>query len=392
MWALAQRLEDRQHSAEASALYQRLAGAFPTHEKAEDSLWQAGWLQYGQQRYAAAAEIFRRFEAQFPRSELLPQVLYWQARAVHHHGQPRSAERLYRRLVVDYPFHYYSLHAAERLRQAASSAPLPAEPPPLITVWAHPQPVHLPEPSSAPPSEPQFHLIRIRELQQLWMYQEAAREIRRLGTLLPDIPAARYLLGVLFVDNRQYLAAFRLLSSLLKDLRPEEVRGLPREFWTMLYPKAFWDNVARHAQGSGVDPYLILSIMRQESAFEPTAVSSAGARGLMQLMPETARLVSNRLNLRQATTSALEVPTLNIALGTHYFASLLQRYQGNVVLALAAYNAGPGRADRWHKQWQHLPMDEFVEQLPWRETRLYVKLVLRNLRNYERLYKALQDS
>ena len=210
--------------------------------------------------------------------------------------------------------------------------------------------------------------------------------------MLPDLPATRYLLGALYADNRQFLAAFRLLSSLLKDLRPEEVRGLPREFWTLLYPKAFWDTVAQHAQATSVEPYLIMSIMRQESAFEPAAVSSAGARGLMQLMPETARLVSNRLSLRAVTTSILEEPALNIALGTHYFASLLQRYHSNVVLALAAYNAGPGRVDRWHKQWQHLPVDEFIEQIPWRETRLYVKLVLRNLQNYERLYKALQDS
>jgi peptidoglycan lytic transglycosylase len=85
------------------------------------------------------------------------------------------------------------------------------------------------------------------------------------------------------------------------------------------------------------------------------------------------------------------VPQLNITLGTRYFASLLQRYRGNVPLALAAYNAGTGRADRWQKQWPGLPMDEFVEHIPFRETRFYVKLVLRNLLNYERLYKVVSD-
>jgi soluble lytic murein transglycosylase len=157
----------------------------------------------------------------------------------------------------------------------------------------------------------------------------------------------------------------------------------------MLYPKVFWDEVTRLAQRTGLDPYLVMSIMRQESAFDPAAVSASGARGLMQLMPATAREVSGRLKLGELTPGRLEEPGLNITLGTHYFAGLLQRYQGNMVLALAAYNAGPSRAGRWHQQWQHLPPDEFVELLPFRETRLYVKLVLRNLVNYERLYKAV---
>jgi len=108
-------------------------------------------------------------------------------------------------------------------------------------------------------------------------------------------------------------------------------------------------------------------------------------------MPATAREVSSRLKLGDLTPGRLEEPGLNITLGTHYFAGLLQRYQGNMVLALAAYNAGPGRAERWRQQWQHLPLDEFVESLPFRETRLYVKLVLRNLVHYERLYKVMQD-
>jgi soluble lytic murein transglycosylase len=157
----------------------------------------------------------------------------------------------------------------------------------------------------------------------------------------------------------------------------------------MLYPKPFWEDVQQQAQATALDPYLVLSIMRQESAFATTAVSSAGARGLMQLMPATAQLVSQRLHLGKVTDAMLEQPQLNIRLGTHYFASMLQRYQGDTVLALAAYNAGPGRADRWRKEWPNLPQDEFIERIPFNETRLYVKLILRNMMNYERLYTAV---
>jgi TolA-binding protein len=389
LWALAQTLENRQRLERASELYQRLAQDFPSHNKAEDSLWQAGWLQYGLGHYDSAIRIWRRIEAQSPHSEMVPQMLYWQARAAHSMGQQPAAESLYRRIIEDYPFQYYSLHAAQRLQYMPSVQGVAVQPP-LTAVWTQSPPVRLPASYPVQPSQPQFHLLRVQELQQLQMPREAVREIRMLGTLLPDTQATRYFLGTLFVDNQYYPAAFRFFNTLLRELRPDEIRGLPRDFWTMLYPKVFWDEVTRLAQRTGMDPYLVVSIMRQESAFDPAAVSASGARGLMQLMPATAREVSGRLKLGDLTPGRLEEPGLNITLGTHYFAGLLQRYQGNMVLALAAYNAGPGRAERWRQQWQHLPLDEFVEWLPFRETRLYVKLVLRNLVNYERLYKAMQ--
>jgi soluble lytic murein transglycosylase len=392
LWALAQILENRQHLERASALYQRLAHDFPSHGKADDSLWQAGWLQYGLGHYDSAIQIWRRFEAPSSHSEMVPQALYWQARAAHNMGQQHTAEGLYRRLIENYPWHYYSLQAAQRLQYTPPSGQGPTTEPPLTAAWTQSPPVRLPAAYSEQPDQPQFHLLRVRELQQLQMPREAGREIRRLATLLPDTQATRYFLGRLFIDNQHYLAAFRLFNTLLRELHADEVRRLPREFWTMLYPKVFWDEVTRLAQRTGLEPYLVVSIMRQESAFDPAAVSASGARGLMQLMPATAREVSRRLKLGDLTPGRLEEPGLNITLGTHYFAGLWQRYQGNMVLALAAYNAGPGRAERWRQQWQHLPLDEFVERLPFQETRLYVKLVLRNLVHYERLYKAVQGS
>jgi soluble lytic murein transglycosylase-like protein len=258
--------------------------------------------------------------------------------------------------------------------------------------WQPPNLVMLPAEALTQPNQLQFHLIRVHELRQLHMPQEASREISQLGTLLPDTHNTTYFLSKLFVDNQDYLAAFRRLNALLNTLRPAEVRALPRPIWTMVYPTPFWNDVAQQARGTAVDPYLVLSIMRQESAFATTAVSSAGARGLMQLMPGTAQMVSRRLQLGTVTNALLEQPQFNIMLGTHYFASMLQRYDGNVVLALAAYNAGPGRADRWRQEWPATPQDEFIERIPFQETRLYIKLVLRNMMNYERLYKALSGS
>ncbi len=389
LWALARLQEERQELARAIELYQHLGQDFPTHEQAETSLWQAGWLQYRQRHYQAAATLWQDFAQRFPRSTLLPQVLYWQARVAQQEGHQESALRLYQRVLADYPAHYYSTQAYAGL-QATGIRPAPAagKTLPTIPVLLH-DPALLPEAPQGQSSKARFHLIRVQELQQLQMYQPAGREIRVLATVVPTTPAAQYFLASLYVDNQQRPEAFRVLNSIIAALSPAEVRGLPHDFWTALYPQAFWPEISQQAQSRGLNPYLVLSIIRQESAFNPAAISSSGARGLMQLMPTTAQEVLTKLKLPQEPVSRLHDPQLSLALGTHYFAGLMQRYQGNVVLALAGYNAGPGRASRWREQWSGVPTDEFIERIPLNETRNYVKLILRNLMMYERLYKAL---
>jgi soluble lytic murein transglycosylase len=391
LWALARLQEERQELARALDLYQRLAQDFPTHEQAEPSLWQAGWVQYCQRSYQAASTLWQRFAQRFPRSTLLPQVLYWQARAAQQGGYQDVALRLYQQIVADYPVHYYTTQGYANLQAVGvRSAHAAGQILPTTPVFLQ-DPTLFSEPSQRPPSKAHFHFVRVQELQQLQMYQPAGQEIRSLAALLPSTPAAQYTLASLYTNNQQHVAAFRALNSVIEALSPAEVRGLPRDFWTTLYPQVFWPEVSQLAQAISLNPYLVLSIIRQESAFNPAAISSAGARGLMQLMPATAQEVLTKLKLPQEPVARLHDPQLSITLGTRYFAGLLQRYQGNMVLALAGYNAGPTRASRWREQWSGVPTDEFIERIPLDETRAYVKLILRNLMMYERLYKAPQS-
>src|SRR5262249_14834573 len=179
---------------------------------------------------------------------------------------------------------------------------------PVTTPVLRQDPALLPEQSQGQPSKARFHFVRVQELQQLQMYQPAGQEIRSLAPLLPSTPAAQYFLASLYVNNQQYAAAFRALNSVIEALSPAEMRGLPRDFWTTLYPQAFWPEVSQLAQAMGLNPYLVLSIIRQESAFNPTAISSSGARGLMQLMPTTAQEVLAKLKLPQESVSRLHDP------------------------------------------------------------------------------------
>lgn len=377
-------------AARPAAYAQRLLRDMAPGESAARSAWQAGWEQYRQGLYDTAAQHWDGFETRFPRTVLVPQVLYWQARAAALAGHDATALRLYRRLIYDFPGHYYHHLAISSLRQlqnAQRAVEVPEETPPTIP-WTPPRPPAALEATTASLTRERFHFIRVQELQRLRMYPVASQEIHTLSPLLPNTPPTRYFLATLFTTSQEYAAVLRLLGGMTEGMLPAEVRGLPQTFWTMIYPRAFWPEVLEQSKRVGLNPYLVLSMMRQESAFDPVAVSPAGARGVMQLMPATAQEVASRVSPDQVSREQLHNPAFSITLGAHYFAGLLTRYQGNTVLALAAYNAGPGQVTRWLAQWPNLPMEEWIEHIPFDETRAYVKLVLRNLAVYERVYAA----
>lgn len=141
------------------------------------------------------------------------------------------------------------------------------------------------------------------------------------------------------------------------------------------FPAAYREAFLQWGETNQVDPYLLMGIARRESAFNPEAMSPVGARGLMQLMPGTADHVARNLGMSAPATSALFEPHLNIRLGSRYIQSMLARYRGNRIAATAAYNAGPGRVDRWLAS-APSDFDRFVESIPFRETRDYVQAVL----------------
>jgi soluble lytic murein transglycosylase len=155
---------------------------------------------------------------------------------------------------------------------------------------------------------------------------------------------------------------------------------------TYFYPRAHADIVEREARKAGIDPLLVYALMRQESAFASTAVSSAKALGLMQLLETTARRVAASSGLPEPAPEDLFDPAVNIRLGVRYLAELAKLFGGNTALMAAAYNAGETAAERWKNLTTKYDEDEMIEMISYRETRLYVKSILRNMRNYRSIY------
>jgi soluble lytic murein transglycosylase len=160
----------------------------------------------------------------------------------------------------------------------------------------------------------------------------------------------------------------------------------PRDFWRSAFPLPFRADLDRFAKANGLDPFLVAALIRQESEFDPRAVSRTSARGLTQIMPETGRELSRRLHLAPYSTVRLFEPEVNLQLGTYYLKMVTNQVGGHEEAALAAYNAGLSRAKLWLTWGEFREPAEFIETIPFAETRSYVQIVLRNADLYRRTY------
>jgi soluble lytic murein transglycosylase len=208
-----------------------------------------------------------------------------------------------------------------------------------------------------------------------------------LKALLSDRPSGTELLLALTnlqAEQGQLSDALFNAKRLVPNYFEHQSSELPREMWQWLYPKAFWSVVQRQARLNRLDPYLVMALIRQESAFNPKATSVANARGLMQVLPKTAATGLSRRR-RRGVAQRLYDPAYNVRLACRYFREMLDAFNGNVEEALAAYNAGDFRVKDWlsHRSFRDPP--EFVESIPFRETRLYVESVMRDEVVYRRL-------
>ena len=306
--------------------------------------WWLSWMSY-RDKLRDAPERFAEFAASAATDGERAQGLYWQARA----GKPKAAAALLRRVAELNPLGWYGLLARDRLGLASdAAAPFP------------PRPV-------APPAAPALSVAI--ELADLGLLSDAAAEADWFVQHHPGDAGAAAL--AVYARAGRYDRSVALAESLLGGRGPRA----PRALLDAAYPAAFPAQVARSASLTRLDPYLLLAVMRRESLFKPDTRSAAGAVGLLQLLPATARRAAMVLGRPPLSDGELTEPATAIDLGAWYLAELLGRF-GNPAVALPAYNAGPRVAGPWAAAGAGRPIDEWVEDIPYRETRKYVKVVV----------------
>lgn len=336
-----------------------------------DSAWRQGWVSYRAKNWSDAERRFARMAAgATPGSDDdgRGEALYWRARSLEKLGRASDATSIFAQVLSEFPVGYYSLMAEKRLgrTQAVESRPLAPD------TAAGSGDAQL-------PAAAQRALDRAELLDAAGLGSLAARDLAaRLGAF--DDGTKRNLMPALQRVGA-YDAAFRIAADLQKNGKISREEARP-----YLYPKAHADIVVVEAGKAGIDPLLVYSLMRQESAFAAHVVSPASALGLMQLLQSTADRMAVGAGVAAPTREDLFEPSVNIRLGVRYLSELSRQFGGNTALMLAAYNAGENAAERWQPLTASYEEDEVIEQISYRETRAYVKSVLRNLRNYRRLY------
>jgi len=365
LYAIGRIYQEENKETLAAEAYTKLAARFPQSPLAREAKWQQGWMAYRRSNFRRAKTLFSQLARQAASTRPGEAALYWQGRSAERAGDKDEAARLYRRLLQKDPDSYYALWAEKRLNVSLT---------PLILDLTDSIPaVSL---AVAVPEE-RPHFLRSQELKTLGLFSLARRELDALAQETPRGLSFLYFFLQEYSSIEDYTAALHLAKA---QTQKRSAGGGWQEY---LYPRAYWEMVSVRTTQKGLDPYLVLALMRQESLFDPEAVSPAGATGLMQLLPATAaRLIGTP---RVAFTSLID-PAFNVDLGTTYLRTLLDLYDGNLIFALAAYNAGEEAVERWQERYGGLELDEFVESLSFRETRNYVKLVLENYRAYLRLY------
>ncbi|HWR71602.1 MAG TPA: tetratricopeptide repeat protein, partial [Nitrospirota bacterium] len=380
--------------------YDRLAEEFPGSPFADSAIWWKAWSQYAAGDYGTAEQTLRTLVNRYPRSFLVNQAVYWQGRACERRGDTRAAAAHYQRVLKRSPYTYYGYLAAERLSrieadvlspeaEASTAAGADADAavdtgPPDWTDDEGP-PVWTGEAVQLLSAEPSFR--KALELMHLEMKQEAAAELGGLQERLQN--KRRTVLGMskTFFELGDYYRSFILVARNYEKLLEGPAVETPRDLWLLAYPQGYWDSIVAHARAYGQDPYFIASIIRQESHFQADAISPAGARGLMQVMPSTGEWAARMIRLNGGAGGNLYDADRNIRLGTWYVSRLMKRYRNDPFLVAAAYNAGPAVASSWlGKYGGTVEKDELVELIPYNETRWYVKRVLTNYAEYRRIY------
>jgi soluble lytic murein transglycosylase len=359
----------RKDYSRAVTYYSELAQSFPQNTNAAAAHWRAGWWSYRQGLFDQAGKIFEEQIREYPGAKETVSALYWRARLYEQQDhQPGLAAAHYRTLIKTYSHYFYAQMAKQRLVALGDATP--------VTVPALEKYV----PEAIPKLEVTFpendpHLVKAHLLVNAGLTEYVPQEIAAA-------PGSSSWSGIaeaqIYASYGETFRAMRVLKRALPFAASAPIKSVPLAYWRILFPEPYWDTITAESAKNGLDPYLVASLIRQESEFNPTAISKANAYGLMQLLPSVGRQMAREEGIGSIETRQLLDPLLNIRLGTRYLRETLEKFGRVPEYALAAYNAGDNRVTDWQAAGPYHGIDEFVESIPFTETREYVQAILRN--------------
>lgn len=362
----------------AVSYYSEMANRFPENTNAAAAHWRAGWWSYRQGQFTQAAQIFEDQIRQYPGAKETVSALYWRARLYEQQDHlPAMAAAHYRTLIAAYSHYFYAQMAKERLVALGDVTPASV---PRLNSYA---PASIPKlDTTVPEGDP--HLVKAHLLVNAGLSEYVPQEIAA-------VPGSSSWSGIaeaqIYTSYGETFRAMRVLKHALPYAASAPIKSIPLAYWRILFPEVYWDTIRAESIKNGLDPYLVASLIRQESEFNPGAISHANAFGLMQLLPSVGRQMAREEGLGNIEARQLLDPIMNIRLGTRYLRQTLDKFGGVTEYALAAYNAGDNRVTDWQAAGPYHGIDEFVESIPFSETRDYVQAIMRN----QDVYRAIDQ-
>ena len=355
--------------------YSDLATHFPDSKHASAAHWKAAWLSYRQGLYVEAARLFDEQIQLYPTAPEAVNALYWRGRLYEtQEHKPAQAAANYRAIIRAYQHFFYAQMARQRLA-ALGDAPAQSDPQPQLDSFQPPPVPLLME--SFPVDSP--HLAKARLLANAGLNDYIPQEI----AADPDSASWSALAEAqIYASYGENFRALRAVKRALPYAASASIKSIPMAYWRILFPEPYWETIKAEAAKNNLDPYLVASQIRQESEFNPSAVSKANACGLMQLLPAVGKTLARQEGMSNFQSFQLFDPATNIRLGTRYLRQTLDKFGGVTEYALAAYDAGDSRVEDWQAAGPYQGIDEFVESIPFTETRGYVESILRNMDTY----------
>ena len=407
LWKVANLREGAGALAQAAKLYRDLQVSFPEFEHADEALWRAGFIDYLAHDVDEAAAAWQDLADTYISSPFSARALYWLGKLAGA-GISQPENKHWDQLVDQHPYDYYALRAAQ-IRSGADLTSTrfvvePVGPPPWdakeveaevlhwLGTWTEvPTTTHTSPAELAVPLDQQPRVERARSLLEIGLRKEAIVESEEILSAAWNDPLALGWLALFFHDQDLHGLAARCAIRLAALWPAGRLIDAPHTVKRLAYPLAYTALLSAESQKRNLDPLLLASLIRQESLFEPSAESSAGARGLSQVMPATGRQLARFLGLDSYTDDDLFRPFVSIQFGAFYLDTLLQVFEDQIPVALASYNGGPGNTQRWLDAAQG-DLDLFVETITSEESQRFLRRVYEGYAIYESLYRATEPS
>jgi soluble lytic murein transglycosylase len=366
-------------SKQATYHYSLLVTMFPESTYAASAHWRAAWMNYRLHNYVEAARLMDEQIDRYPAGIEVPAALYWRGRIYedeeHNFAQ---AVNYYRVLASCYINFYYAGLATQRLNVLKGQESVAAVP--VLSSVRRPVVPELT--GELPENEP--HLIKARLLANAALNEYIGPEIQASPTASEWGALAQ---AEIFASYGEYTRSVQSMKRSGIAFYSLAIDDVPAIYWKLLFPQPYWTDLVANAQKNELDPYLVASLIRQESEFNAGVVSHANAWGLMQLLPSVGKSMAKKQGVKRFNANELLNPAINLQLGTANLKLVLNRFGGQPEYALAAYNAGDVPVRQWMSSGDYKDIPEFVESIPYSETREYVQAILRNREIYRALYQ-----